>query len=64
MDLSDVEYERYFNLACIWAFGGTLAVEHRESFSQWWREQFDQYVDYPEDGTVRVSSLHVPVPQF
>ena len=38
--------------AAVWAFGGTLDVEHRESFSNWWRTQFDQHIDYPEDGTV------------
>ncbi|ESO89556.1 hypothetical protein LOTGIDRAFT_75597, partial [Lottia gigantea] len=27
-ELSDVEYERYFNYACIWAFAGTLSMEH------------------------------------
>ena len=51
-DLSDVEFERYFNFACIWAFAGTLHVEHRETFSQWWRESFEQHIDYPEDGIV------------
>ena len=51
-DLSDVEYERYFSYAAVWAFGGTLNVQHRESFSNWWRSQFDQHIDYPEDGTV------------
>ncbi|XP_071095883.1 uncharacterized protein [Haliotis cracherodii] len=51
-DLSDVEYERYFNFACVWSFGGTLSLEHRESFSQWWKEHFESYIDYPEEGTV------------
>ena len=51
-DLSDVEFERYFNFACIWAFAGTLHVDHRETFSQWWRESFEQHIDYPEEGTV------------
>ena len=54
-DLSDVEFERYFNFACIWAFAGTLHVEHRETFSQWWRESFEQHIDYPEDGIVSLS---------
>ncbi|XP_070202269.1 uncharacterized protein [Littorina saxatilis] len=51
-DLSDVEYERYFSYAAVWSFGGTLDVENRESFSNWWRAQFDQHIDYPEDATV------------
>ncbi|XP_023931015.1 dynein beta chain, ciliary-like [Lingula anatina] len=51
-DLSDVEYERYFNFACIWAFAGTLEYEHRESFNLWWRQEFESHIDYPEDGTV------------
>ncbi|XP_076457719.1 uncharacterized protein LOC143291635 isoform X3 [Babylonia areolata] len=51
-DLSDVEYERYFSYAAVWSFGGTLDAQHRESFSNWWRSQFDQHIDYPEDGTV------------
>lgn len=51
-DLSDVEFERYFNFACIWAFGGTLDVEHRDAFSFWWREQFEQHIDFPEEGMV------------
>ncbi|XP_069115919.1 uncharacterized protein [Argopecten irradians] len=51
-DLSDLEYERYFNFAIIWAFAGTLEVEHRESFSHWWKEEFNQYIEYPAEGTV------------
>ncbi|KAJ8316357.1 hypothetical protein KUTeg_006371 [Tegillarca granosa] len=51
-DLSDVEFERYFNFAAIWAFGGTLDVEHRESFSNWWKEEFSQHIDYPEEGLI------------
>ncbi|XP_053409232.1 uncharacterized protein LOC123561373 isoform X4 [Mercenaria mercenaria] len=51
-DLSDVEFERYFNFACIWAFGGTIEVEHREAFSYWWREQFEQHIDFPDEGLV------------
>lgn len=60
-DLSDMEYERYFNFACIWAFGGTLAAEHRESFSNWWYEEFDQQIDYPVEGTVSIFSLFTSV---
>ncbi|KAL3885754.1 hypothetical protein ACJMK2_025795 [Sinanodonta woodiana] len=52
LELSDVEFERYFNFACIWAFGGSLGVEYREPFSQWWREQFEQHITYPDDGMV------------
>ncbi|XP_056010102.1 uncharacterized protein LOC125667097 [Ostrea edulis] len=51
-ELSDVELERYFNFAAIWAFGGTLEAKCRESFSNWWKEQFEQHIDYPEEGTV------------
>nr|XP_022320176.1 dynein beta chain, flagellar outer arm-like isoform X6 [Crassostrea virginica] len=51
-ELSDVELERYFNFAAVWAFGGTLEAECRESFSNWWKEQFEQHIDYPEEGTV------------
>ncbi|XP_052060514.1 uncharacterized protein LOC127700861 isoform X4 [Mytilus californianus] len=51
-DLSDVEYERYFNFTAIWSFGGTLEEKYRESFSNWWKEQFEQHIDYPEEGTV------------
>ncbi|XP_055866060.1 uncharacterized protein LOC106055129 isoform X2 [Biomphalaria glabrata] len=51
-DLTDVEYERYFNFAAVWAFGGTLAEECREEFSNWWKEQFQDHIDYPSDGTV------------
>jgi hypothetical protein len=50
-----VELERYFNFAAIWAFGGTLEASCRESFSNWWKEQFEQHIDYPEEGTVRFS---------
>ena len=48
-----MELERYFNFAAVWAFGGTLEAECRESFSNWWKEQFEQHIDYPEEGTVR-----------
>ena len=60
-DLTDVEYERYFSYAAVWAFGGTLDVEYRESFSSWWRTQFDQHIDYPEDGTVSYACVCVCV---
>jgi len=50
--LSDVEVERYFNYACVWAFGGTLAPEGKEIFSSWWKETFEQHIDYPGDGSV------------
>jgi len=50
--MSDVEYERYFNFATIWAFAGTLEVENRESFSNWWKEQFEHHIEYPEEGMV------------
>ena len=55
-DLSDVEYERYFNYAAVWAFAGTLAEEHRQEFSDWWKEKFQEHIDYPSDGTV---SIHI-----
>ncbi|KAK3108743.1 hypothetical protein FSP39_014630 [Pinctada imbricata] len=51
-ELSDVEMERYFNFSAIWAFAGTLDAQHRESFSVWWKEQFEQHIDYPDDGTI------------
>ena len=51
-ELSDVEMERYFNFAAIWAFAGTLDAKHRETFSNWWKEQFEQHIDYPDDGTI------------
>jgi dynein heavy chain len=44
-DLSDSEIERYFNYAAIWAFAGKL-------FSQWWRQTFQAFIEFPEDGTV------------
>ena len=52
-DLSDVEFERYFNFACIWAFAGTLEAQFREPFSQWWKETFEEHMDFPDEGTVR-----------
>ena len=51
-DLTDVEIERYFNYAAVWALAGTLDVENREPFSNWWRETFEIYIDYPQGGTV------------
>ena len=56
-DLSDVEFERYFNFACIWAFAGTLEDEHKEPFSLWWKESFEEHMDFPEEGTVSVLLL-------
>lgn len=50
--MSDVEIERCFNYAAIWAFAGTLEVATWDSFSQWWRQTFERYIDYPEEGTV------------
>ena len=52
-----MELERYFNFAAVWAFGGTLEAECRESFSNWWKEQFEQHIDYPEEGTVRPKQI-------
>lgn len=51
-DLSDIEYERYFNYALIWSLGGTLEVEARDPFSTWWRETFEKYLDLPQEATV------------
>ncbi|CAH1797693.1 unnamed protein product [Owenia fusiformis] len=51
-DLSETEYERYFTLAVIWAFGGTLEVQYREPFSQWWRRTFEKHIEYPIGGSV------------
>ena len=56
LELGDVEVERFFNYACIWSFGGTMSAESRESFSGWWKEKFNDRVDYPEDGSV--STVH------
>ena len=53
-NLTDVEIERMFNYAAVWAFGGTIDVDHREIFSNWWKETFEHYIDYPDDGTVSV----------
>ena len=53
--LNDVDIERYFNFACIWAFGGTLDLAARDYFSQWWRQTFDYSIDYPESATVSVT---------
>ncbi|XP_006816781.1 dynein beta chain, ciliary-like, partial [Saccoglossus kowalevskii] len=51
-DLDDLQYERYFNFAAIWAFGGTLEEQYRSTFSHWWRNQWQTRVDYPEQGEV------------
>ncbi|XP_064650622.1 uncharacterized protein LOC135502065 isoform X3 [Lineus longissimus] len=51
-DLSVEEYERYFGFAIVWAFAGTLEVDCRDSFSSWWRQTFEEYVEFPPDGTV------------
>ena len=43
-----------FNYAAIWAFGGTIHVNHRDTFSTWWKQTFEQYIDYPDEGTVSI----------
>ena len=58
-NLTDVEIERMFNYAAIWAFGGTIDLDHREAFSVWWKETFEQYIDYPDDGMVIVYAYSV-----
>ncbi|XP_071959570.1 uncharacterized protein [Antedon mediterranea] len=50
--LSELQYENYFNFAAIWAFGGTLDDKSRTMFSTWWRSTFQQYIQYPEEGEV------------
>ena len=52
-DLMPPEFENYFCYAAMWAFGGTLVEEHRQYFSQWWREQWNDFVMLPGDGEVR-----------
>ena len=52
-ELTDAEVERYFNYAAVWAFAGTLEMEHRDTFSQWWKTTFREFIDYPDEGTVR-----------
>ena len=46
------EFENYFCYAAMWAFGGTLVEEHRPYFSQWWKEQWNDYVMLPRDDEV------------
>ena len=46
------EFENYFCYSAMWAFGGTLVEEHRPYFSQWWREQWNDYVMLPGDEEV------------
>lgn len=52
-DLMPPEFENYFYYAAMWAFGGTLVEEHRQYFSQWWREQWNDFVMLPGDEEVR-----------
>jgi len=47
------EFENYFFYSAMWAFGGTLVEEHRPWFSQWWREQWNDFVLLPGDEEVR-----------
>lgn len=51
-DLMPPEFENYFCYSAMWAFGGTLVEEHRPCFSQWWREQWNDYVMLPGDEEV------------
>lgn len=51
-DLLPPEFENYFCYAAMWAFGGTLVEEHRPYFSQWWKEQWSNYVLLPGDEEV------------
>ncbi|XP_020627063.1 dynein beta chain, flagellar outer arm-like isoform X2 [Orbicella faveolata] len=51
-DLMPPEFENYFCYSAMWAFGGTLVAEHRLCFSQWWREQWNDYVMLPGDEEV------------
>ena len=46
------EFENYFCYSAMWAFGGTLVEEHRTYFSQWWRDQWNDYVMLPGDEEV------------
>ena len=52
-DLIPLEFENYFCYAAMWAFGGTLVEEHRPYFSQWWKEQWNDFVMLPGDEEVR-----------
>ena len=56
-DLSDLEMERYFNFALMWAFGGTLEAPDKEWFSQWWKTTFAPFMEFPEEGSVSRSVL-------
>ena len=51
------EFENYFCYATMWAFGGTLVEEHRQYFSQWWREQWNDFVMLPGDEEVRFKRI-------
>ena len=51
-DLMPPEFENYFCYSAMWAFGGTLVKEHRPYFSQWWKEQWNDYVMLPGDEEV------------
>jgi len=47
------EFENYFCYAAMWAFGGTLEKHHRKYFSDWWRKQWNDFVNLPGDDEVR-----------
>ncbi len=49
-----VEYENHFNFAAIWAFGGTLVESHRVHFSQWWKNQWKDFIMLPGNGEVYI----------
>lgn len=53
------EFENYFCYSAMWAFGGTLVEEHRPCFSQWWREQWNDYVMLPGDEEVSSKVIFV-----
>ena len=55
--LSDEEVELYFVFALIWSFGGTLPVEARDNFSSFWRREFQQFVQFPKEGTVSINEV-------
>ena len=52
------EFENYFFYSAMWAFGGTLVEEHRPCFSQWWREQWNDFVLLPGDEEVSKKVHH------
>eukprot|EP00795_Rhopilema_esculentum_P016198 gene16198-7569_t len=57
-------FDAFFNFAAFWAFGGNLLEEYREHFSNWWRNQWSEFITFPDEVSLWQCYVHPETHEF